>query len=192
MLLLCLCTLAGAYSLILAPQLPAPVFFQASLVVAISVLPFGSWRPVAGFLIGFAVMGFSALEQKSDQLDPVFQGEAVTFSARVEDFPVSDANSIRFIVRPLDRDSAVVVPDGWVKQTDGARIRAHQRSPPQGVSGAGLEALQVGPEVGIGLRHHPRVGDHDPGPAQGDQRQAHGDAVIAVGQNGGSLSRRFR
>ena len=104
MLVLCLCTVAGAYSLILIPQLPAPVFFQVSLVAAIFISPFGSWRPVTCFLTGFAIMGFSALEQKSDQLDPVFQGESVAFSARVEDFPVAEADSIRFIVRPIDRD----------------------------------------------------------------------------------------
>lgn len=104
MLLLCLCTLTGAYSLALFPQLPPAILFHGLLIVAISCLPIRCLRPPACFLIGLAVMGFSASEQLSDQLDPVFQSESVVLTAVIDDFPVTEAESVRFIVRPVDRD----------------------------------------------------------------------------------------
>jgi len=103
MLLLCLCTLGGAYSLSLISQLPPTGLFHGALLLAAACLSLINLRPVAFFLIGFALMGISAAAQKSSQLDPVFQGESVGFTAVIEDFPIGDEHSVRFVVRPTDR-----------------------------------------------------------------------------------------
>jgi len=104
MLLLCLCTLTGAYSLAIIPVLPPPIVFQALLIVTLGFLPLEKLRPVTCFLIGFIAIGFSASQQRADQLDDVFQGMSLTFSARIEDFPVADADSVHFLATPLDRE----------------------------------------------------------------------------------------
>jgi len=104
MLLLCLCTLAGAYSLTLFPALSPMILFPGALVIGISCIPVRRLRPVACFLIGLAVIGHSASVQRSDQLDPVLQGESVALTAVVEGFPVTEADSLRFVVHPVDRD----------------------------------------------------------------------------------------
>ncbi|MDA0679388.1 MAG: DNA internalization-related competence protein ComEC/Rec2 [Proteobacteria bacterium] len=103
MLLLCLCTLAGAYSLTLSPDLFSPILFCMLLVFSFVALSRHISRPAACFLIGFSAMGLSALQQKSDELDPSLQGENIIFTAKVEDFPIADADSVRFIVHALDR-----------------------------------------------------------------------------------------
>lgn len=104
MLLLCLCTLIGAYSLAIIPILPPPIVFRALLIATFGFSPLPKMRPVTCFLIGFIAIGFAASVQRADQLDDVFQGASVTFSAEIKDFPTVEADSIRFLANPLDRD----------------------------------------------------------------------------------------
>ena len=58
---------------------------------------------MACFLFGFGLMGLAAAVHKADQLDASLQTESIAFSARIEDFPVTEADSVRFIVQPIDR-----------------------------------------------------------------------------------------
>ena len=104
MLLLCLCALAGAYSLSIIPQLPPADIFFGLLVVSITCLPFQKIRAVTCFTIGTAAMGIATAGHHADQLDARISGTSVAFSATVEDFPATDENSVGFLVRPLDRD----------------------------------------------------------------------------------------
>ena len=104
MLLLCLCALAGAFSLSIIPQLGPASVFIALLFVSIVCLSFRKLRPVTCFAIGVAVMGIAVAGHRSDQLDAAISGTSVTFSATVEDFPVTDEHSLRFFVRLLGRE----------------------------------------------------------------------------------------
>ncbi len=103
MLLLCLCTLTGAYSLTAIPQLPSTSVVQIAMVVAMACLAVRRLHPPAFFLIGFTVMGIAAMAHRADQLDVGFQGRSLSFSAEIEGFPTADAASTRFLVRPVDR-----------------------------------------------------------------------------------------
>ena len=103
MRLLCLCTLAGAYSLELFGQLPAtPVFFICA-VLGLACCSRRVTAPAGFFMIGFAVMGVAAETTLSTRLDPQQVGRETVFTARIDSFPVRTDTSVRFFVRPLNR-----------------------------------------------------------------------------------------
>src|SRR5262249_50207665 len=72
-------------------------------------------------------------------------------------------------VKPKEGPIFTVVLDG-----PAFRLRCHGTRSVQ-------QALEVGPELGVGLADHLRCGDLDPRPAQPDQSHAHGDPVVVVG-----------
>jgi competence protein ComEC len=104
MLQLAITLLGGAYSLACFPRLPPTILLLASLLALPACWRWRQLRPVACFLFGFGWMGLAAVSQLSDRLDPALQGETLTMSALVEDFPVLESEAVRFVVRPIDRD----------------------------------------------------------------------------------------
>lgn len=120
MLLLCLCTLAGAYSLEFFPQLPPAGFLCVIAVAGTVCCARRRLRPVGAFLLGFLIMGISAWIQLADRLDPALVGQKIPLSARIASFPVRDGNSIHFIVHPVDEPSLPArIRLGWY-DTDAA------------------------------------------------------------------------
>lgn len=103
MLLLCTCTLIGAFSLTFLRQLPTDVVLFVVLTggLVFALRPFS--RPVGFLLLGFALMGYAASAQLADKLDPEWLGRKITFSARIDNFPVQDNGNLSFLVRPVDR-----------------------------------------------------------------------------------------
>lgn len=123
MLLLCICTLIGAFSLTFFRQLPADVVLSVVLAggLIISLRPF--FRPVGFLLLGFAVQGCAANAQLADKLDPEFVGRKISFSARIDNFPINENGDLRFVVRPLDRpDLPQLIRLGWYETEAAPRI----------------------------------------------------------------------
>lgn len=136
MLLLALSLLGGAYSLSGFSQLPPTVFLLGALLLAVTCWRFSKLRPLACFLLGAGFMGLSAAAQKSDQLHPDLQAKSLAFSAVVENFPVTEADSVRFIVRPVDREDlpqrirlSWFQPDGIPEIGDTWRLNVRLKRP---------------------------------------------------------------
>lgn len=103
MLLLFTCTLIGVFSLTFLRQLPTDVVLFVVLTggLVFALRPFS--RPVGFLLLGFDLMGYAASAQLADKLDPEWLGRKITFSVRIDNFPVQDNGNLSFLVRPVDR-----------------------------------------------------------------------------------------
>lgn len=101
MRLLCLCTLAGAYSLELFSRLPDAHIFFACIVAGLGCCARRVTIPFGFFLAGFAVMGLAATTMLLDQLSPLQVGQEIVFTGRIDSFPVHDGTSVGFFVRPV-------------------------------------------------------------------------------------------
>jgi len=103
MFLLGLCTLTGAYALELFGHLPGIFVLAGCAVTAVACLKFRFLHPLAFFLLGFAIMGFSAGAQLAERLDPAMAGQSVAVTARVVNFPTTEGETVRFVVQPVNR-----------------------------------------------------------------------------------------
>ncbi len=103
MRLLCLCTLAGAYSLELFSQLPGGHVFFVCIVASLGCYARRITIPLGCFLAGLAVMGLAAKAMLLDQLSPPQVGQKIVFTGRIDSFPVHDGTSVAFFARPVDQ-----------------------------------------------------------------------------------------
>lgn len=105
MVLYCLVTLSGAYSLGLFRQFPADFVFILCALVGTALVRSRSFRPCACFLFGFSIMGWTVTEQLGDKLDSTLVGQDLSITALIEQFPVSAGVSMTLVVRPVNEPS---------------------------------------------------------------------------------------
>ena len=97
-----LCALAGAYALQVFRVLPSPSVAVVLAGLGVTSLCLRHCRPIAAFIIGGVVMWAAASDHLSDRLDPAMQGETITITAQVLDFPSTKNGTLRFLARPLE------------------------------------------------------------------------------------------
>ncbi len=103
MFLLGLCTLTGAYALELFGYLPGTIVLTGCAATGAACLKCRFLWPLAFFLLGFAIMGFSARAQLAERLDPAMASQSLAVEARVVNFPTTEGDTVRFVVRPVNR-----------------------------------------------------------------------------------------
>jgi len=103
MLIHCICLLAGAYATEVLPVLPGHNVLVVLVGVALPLYAKRQLRPIACVLTGFGLMSFSGMGYFQGKLDPVFQGQNVSFTGRVADFVQPDPVTISFVAIPTDR-----------------------------------------------------------------------------------------
>ena len=97
-----LCALAGAYALQVFTVLPPAGVAIALVVPGLVCAGIRRCRPVAAFVAGGLVMWCAASTHLADRLNPAAQGETLTITAQVLDFPSRKNGTLRFLVRPLE------------------------------------------------------------------------------------------
>jgi competence protein ComEC len=96
-----LCALSGAYALQVFKELP-PAGVAAVFAVLACYCAYGSrCRVVAAFIAGGLIMWLAASVHLADRLDPALQGETLTITAKVLEFPSLKNGTFRFLVEPL-------------------------------------------------------------------------------------------
>jgi len=101
--LLCLSALAGAYTLQLCSYLPDRLLFIALVPVSLAALIIPRTRFAGSYLSGLLLVAFSAHAVIDDRLSPELAGKAITFIARIADFPKENGASMRFVAEPVGR-----------------------------------------------------------------------------------------
>ena len=96
MLRLCLCLLSGAYALALFQSLPPDPALILTSIVTLSCLVIAELRLVGLVLLGFVLMWAASRQMLSDRLAPELQGQTLTVTVRVADFPEVVPGSVRF------------------------------------------------------------------------------------------------
>jgi len=97
-----LCALAGAYALQVFTVLPPAGVAAAFAVLACYCACIGWLRVPAAIISGGLVMWLAASAHLADRLDPVLQGETITITAQVLEFPSLKNGTLRFLVEPLE------------------------------------------------------------------------------------------
>ena len=97
-----LCALAGAYALQVFTVLPPAGVAAAFAVLACYCACIGWLRVPAAIISGSLVMWLAASAHLADRLDPVLQGETITITAQVLEFPSLKNGTLRFLVEPLE------------------------------------------------------------------------------------------
>ena len=120
MLRLCLFLLAGAYALELLPDLPPGQWRWPALLVAAVLFAVRRLRDAGALAAGALLVWNAALAVERERLPPDLEGETLTVSARIAQFPQARGGSIRFL--------AVLEEPGLP-----ARVRLTWYAPPQPV-----------------------------------------------------------
>ena len=97
MLKLCLFLLAGAYALELLPELPPGQWRWPALLVAAILVAVRRLRAAGAFAVGALLVWDAALAVERGRLAPELEGETLTVSARVAEFPQARGGGLRFL-----------------------------------------------------------------------------------------------
>ena len=102
MLRLCLCMLAGAYALALCRHLPSDAALMGTVFFTVACLCLRTLR-LAGFvLLGLIVMWTASRAMLEDRLLPELQGQTLTATVRIANFPEVLPGSVRFVAYPIE------------------------------------------------------------------------------------------
>lgn len=102
MLRLCLCTLAGAYALGLCRQLPSDAALACATVVTVGCLGVRMLRPAGFAMLGLITVWFAARGMLNDRLPHELQGQTLSATVRITDFPEVLPGSVGFIAETVD------------------------------------------------------------------------------------------
>lgn len=104
MLMLCLCALAGAYTLQLCSHLPDKFLLIVLVPVSLAAFFAPGIRFAGAYLLGLLLLAFAAHGVIDATLSPAFAGKTIRIDARVADFPKHRGASLSFLVEPVGRD----------------------------------------------------------------------------------------
>jgi competence protein ComEC len=93
--------LAGAYALGLCRQLPSDAVLTSATVVAVGCLGVRVLRPAGFALLGLSLVWFAARGMLNDRLAPGLQGQTVSVTVRIADFPETWPGSVRFVAETM-------------------------------------------------------------------------------------------
>ena len=102
MLRLCLCTLAGAYALGLCRQLPSDAALACATLVTVGCLGVCVLRPAGFTMLGLITVWFAARGMLNDRLPDELQGQTLSATVKIADFPEALPGSVRFIAETVD------------------------------------------------------------------------------------------
>ena len=100
MLRFCTLLLAGAYSLVLTPQLPGPIAAACIAIVSLLSGLHRLSRPIGVFLLDWLVSWSAANQLPGQQLDPALAGKTLVTRVRIAEFVESRQESARFVAAP--------------------------------------------------------------------------------------------
>jgi competence protein ComEC len=89
--------LAGAYALGFCRQLPSDAVLASAIVVTVGCLGARVLRPAGFALLGLSLLWFAARGSLNDRLAPGLQGQTVSVTVRIADFPEEWPGSVRFV-----------------------------------------------------------------------------------------------
>ncbi|MFQ6004748.1 MAG: ComEC/Rec2 family competence protein, partial [Woeseia sp.] len=104
MLGFCLCVLAGAYTLQFSSQLPDKSSLVVLATLSLVALVVSRTRFAGAYLSGLVLMAYNAHGVIDDRLTTQLAADAITFDARIADFPKDNGTSLSFLVKPISRD----------------------------------------------------------------------------------------
>ena len=104
MLMLCLCALAGAYTLQLCSHLPDKFLLIVLVPVSLAAFFAPGIRFAGAYLLGLLLLAFAAHSVIDARLSPALVGKTIRIDARVADFPKDRGASLSFLVEPVGRD----------------------------------------------------------------------------------------
>lgn len=104
MLVLCLCALAGAYTLQLCDQLPGKPLLAVLAIISLGAFFLRRTRIAGAYLSGLVLLAYCAHGVIDDRLSPAIAGTTISFVARIADFPKDNGAALSFPAEPLGRD----------------------------------------------------------------------------------------
>jgi competence protein ComEC len=123
MLRLCLCLLTGAFALALCRRLPSDGTLLFTIVVTLASLAAHRLRPAGFVLLGFITMWAASRQMLNDRLAPELQGQTLTATVRIADFPEVLEDSVRFRAHTIgDASLPARIRLSWYDAPDTPRL----------------------------------------------------------------------